>query len=203
MGRLELYGYDAERGFCECNTVTCERGYGLGGGMSYIHKIWIDLEKMYLPPYDFWDGQIISRMSTAKESEWQKVWDLIIDERLEEFEKMLLLSTFDIGFIRYESIDKFCNAIREYQRKYGSNETFETVIKALEYEKKQNCSKYFGLFDSVSSIGHIEIDTEEESENEILELLNSNKDFKADKEGGCIFLDLDKLYEKYPEEYFI
>ena len=207
MGRLELYAYDSDYGFLECSEVKCERGYGLGGGASYFFKIWNGLEEQYLPPFSIssFTGKRISRMAIGNEKEMQKIVNLINDDKLEEFEKILLLSTFDYGFIKYESIDKFCNALKEFENKYGDSEAFETVIKALEHEKEReikNRSKFFGLYDSVSGVDHLEIYAEEESEDEILELLNENEDFKADKDGDRIFLDLEKFYEEHTD-YFI
>ena len=200
MGRINFYRYDNQDGFIECEDIKNENGYGLGGGTRYFMKIWYDLEKSYLPSLGEIGGVPKSRtMLFGTPEKIQEIWDLASDKRLKEFEKDLLRSTFTYHFIKYESIDKFCNSIREYQKKYDTGEEFENIIKALEFEKEAKRSKYFTFRDSVSDLEGITVYVEDEEDETIADLLNSEEysEFKLDKERYSIFLELEKLEEKY------
>ena len=197
MGRIKLYRYHTEEGFLECDEIKNEHGYGLGGGTRYFQRIWYDLEKEYLPPLGFrYDGSRESRLDLFMPvKKIQEVWDLAKGEQLEEYENMLLKSTFTYYFIRYESIDKFCNAIRDYQKKYKVGDEFENILKALEHEKECNRSKFFTLQDSVSDLAGLVEFVEDMDEADIDKMLTSEKysDFKIDIENYWLFLDLEKL----------
>jgi len=90
-------------------------------------KVWFLLKEKYLPdvPYLF------------RHDEYQKVWDLILDERLEKYEKIILASSFDWAIVYKENFDELIDAFEKFDSEHSWKLNFPEQIKILK-EIKNN-----------------------------------------------------------------
>jgi hypothetical protein len=107
MSDTELYWFN-RRGKLELHAAF-ENAFR--GAMA----IWTDLAKTYL----FGDGYM---------RDYQPVWNLARSERLEEFERITLMTTFDWVVVRNIEIARVVAAFKSFHHKYPQNHLDQQAI---------------------------------------------------------------------------
>jgi hypothetical protein len=134
MSSTEIYGFNKEWEIYGDSYFIGEVKNSFRGAMA----IWTYLEDKYLPPYiPLGMKEKITRMISINkdEKETQKVWDLWKDNRLEENEKIVMLSTFDRVIVKRGNIDLLLKAFMLFKGDTNLKKQAEIIDKEIKNNK--------------------------------------------------------------------
>lgn len=136
MSYTEIYGLTDNDAFCIGETKNAWRG---------AMKIWMDLERKYLPslPPHAWEisesekQEYHSRTSMLfDESKMKEIWELVNNANMTVNERIVMASTFDNVLVRKENISRLLDAFNEYSNETSLKEQAEIIRLAVEEDEE-------------------------------------------------------------------
>ena len=134
MSYVEIYKINKEKELVHYKDVH-------NSWLGFMH-VWDELERKYLPKFDeqnvlmtrFVAGMIGEKNKDGNHP-MQDIWDLWMSDKLTENEKIVLVTTLDNVYIKFEDLHKVANAYRDFKE---STPTLIGIADALD-EIYDNC----------------------------------------------------------------
>lgn len=145
MSCTEIYGFDRD-------GVARWRGEVRNSWRGAWH-VWSTLEKKYLPSLPKrWSGdaEYVSRLNTNDASE---LWELNRGNRLEPYERILLLATMDYALVEAEKLSVFISVLEKWCEVYPGETNYDEQINMITLLMKEDVSAVGFNATSVNSDG--------------------------------------------------
>lgn len=138
--------------------------------------IWTTLFDAYLKNYNVPNDTWLFRF--LKDPNWKGLWNLYNDSRLSFFERIVHLSTMDYAIIRKENFIEYAQNLRNFVKKYGSNNHLSAWADIVEKSKADLICFY-----QTSTGNNLWCEFDEETENyKFYDFSVENKHFNVFKE---------------------
>lgn len=96
--------------------------------LRYSYKLWVEMEKKYLPSPEQHSHVYMSRLVCGDDNSRQEIWDLWKRSDVPDDEKDVLLSTMDRAMVEVDRIPQFISHLKSVGQRYDTDHAIQAAI---------------------------------------------------------------------------